>query len=263
MIYIRKTIISLSEITGEAFVCPLCGRELFYGRGKGGFPFRKKALPEEDGKGSLHGGGLCRECAAGLELTVKEKECPHCGRISENNASFYCKECGSEDSCLSMRSAVVYDGFSKAIVLGLKIEKRVRFAEVMADYVYRKFNTLDWHIDVVTAVPTYTERKRYFNHSEVIARSFCAKTGLPFSSDIVKTRKIDGQETKTYEERLVNVKNVFGVVGEDFKEASVLLIDDVRTSGATLNEAARVLLEQGGAREVFGITFAGAKLRQE
>lgn len=235
---IKKRILTLSELTGEIFSCPLCGREIF--------------RSDES--------GLCPECLGKLTF-IGDGECIRCGRQLTDGYGVFCGECEGI-FCEQIRCVTIYDDFSKRLVLGLKAEKQVYFAEIMGDFLFGKLSTLDWKADMVTAVPTYRKGKKYFNHSELIARRLCADSGLPFSSELLKIRKIEGQETRNYRQRLLNVKGVFGVNSDDFADKSVILVDDVRTSGATLNEAAKTLITEGNAARVYGLTFASTSFRE-
>ncbi len=237
---IKKPLLFLSEFTGESYCCPLCGREIF--------------RSDES--------GLCERCLSKLLFTEKESECRRCGRPTDGKRAF-CGECDDDMYCVKVRSVCVYDDFSKLIVLGLKADKHAYFAEIAGDFLYKKFLGAEMTADVVTAVPTFRKSKKYFNHSELMAKRFCMNSGIPFSDGLIKIVNNSGQETKTREQRQNNVKGVFDVNSDDFAGRTVILVDDVRTSGATLNESAKALLEKGNAKEVFGLTFATTKLLRE
>lgn len=115
---------------------------------------------------------------------------------------------------------------------------------------------------VIVPVPLHPKRKRVrgFNQAELIAQGFLSLlSGRDFKieNDLLKrVRKTRPQVELSGEERRKNVQGIFAAKRtEEVKEKIVVLIDDVKTTGATLEEAARVLKE-AGAKEVWAITVA-------
>jgi len=111
----------------------------------------------------------------------------------------------------------------------------------------------------VVSIPLHAHRlaERGFNQAELLAREWCRKTGFQFYADVlIRTKLTSPQMSLAKEDRLKNIHNVFMcpnpslVAGFEF-----LLIDDVYTTGATLQEAARVL-KMNGAKEVCALTLA-------
>ena len=110
--------------------------------------------------------------------------------------------------------------------------------------------------NVVVFVPDFDKKRGL--HSKRIAQEFCRLSGLPMSDALIKTRKTSPQKFGGHNERIQNVHNAFSVTNkEDIKDKKVIIIDDIRTSGATINECARIL-KKNGAAMVIGLTFAGA-----
>ena len=121
--------------------------------------------------------------------------------------------------------------------------------------------------DAIIAVPLHPRRLRFrgFNQSELLARSLSQTITpgleLPLLTDtLLRTRFTRPQmKTDSREERLTNLKNAFAIAtGKELaiRGASLWLIDDVTTTGATLKECAAVL-KKNGAKSVFGIVLAG------
>lgn len=117
------------------------------------------------------------------------------------------------------------------------------------------------HIDIVIPVPLHKGRlrERGYNQSEFIAQGISRFTGLPILTDgILRTIHTRSQTTLTPEKRLVNMANVFFVPHkQELKGFTIVLVDDVFTTGATLDSCSRVLLESG-AKDVFALTIARA-----
>lgn len=118
-----------------------------------------------------------------------------------------------------------------------------------------------WAVDVVVPVPLHPNRLRWrgFNQSALLGRQLSLCYNVPL--DAFGLRRISAtlpQTQLTEEERRRNVRGAFELAPEHaLQEKAVLLVDDVYTSGATVNECSRTLLK-GGAKEVFVLTLAHA-----
>ncbi|MEG1710831.1 MAG: phosphoribosyltransferase family protein [Clostridia bacterium] len=228
-----------THLTGFNLTCAICGDELFNNR--------------------YH--NLCEYCYN--QLTLNEgKECKLCGSIIPSTSpSEYCSYCANEKVYYdALRAAVVMDGFSRRFVLEVKANHCLDYAKIMAEFMYEKFLKLDFNVDIATPVPKFITGKTHFNHSEKIAIEFCRLSNLPLSDALIKSVKTEGQESKSREQRAKNVSQSFSITDKnDFMNKNVLIIDDVRTTGATMNECAKTLKLKAQAKLVYGISFSGTK----
>jgi ComF family protein len=114
-------------------------------------------------------------------------------------------------------------------------------------------------IELIIPVPLHPKRLRWrgFNQSLLLARQVSRLYQVPIDPFLLyRSRETPPQTQLTEEERRKNVRGAFAIAsGEALKEKSVLLVDDVYTSGATVNECSLVLV-RGGAREVYVLTLA-------
>lgn len=110
--------------------------------------------------------------------------------------------------------------------------------------------------DLVVPVPLHARRLRWrgFNQSALLARNFAEHYLLDYSEALIRSRHNQPQAQKTQLARLINIRDCFEVRG-DVEGQAVWLIDDVVTTGATLNECAKAL-KAAGARRVFGLCLA-------
>lgn len=110
---------------------------------------------------------------------------------------------------------------------------------------------------LLVPLPLSKKRENYrgFNQAELIARSFNNDYGYLISSDLKKIKNTKAQSSLNESERSKNIKDCFVWEGEDLKNKIIILLDDVVTTGATLNEAASVLKE-AGAEKVYGLVVA-------
>jgi ComF family protein len=120
---------------------------------------------------------------------------------------------------------------------------------------------LAWKIDLVSVVPLDSKkvRQRGFNQSIFIGKPLANQTGLVFSSRAIrKIRSTKSQVGLDYSQRINNVQGAFTANKKIVTGKTILLVDDVITTGATLNACAQALTD-AEARIIYGITVARAK----
>jgi len=164
---------------------------------------------------------------------------------------------------LSGRGASGYDGALVRAILLLKWERieplGVWFAERLAEVANRKIGLLA--ADVVVPVPLHggRERQRGNNQAGLISKPLARKLGLPHRAVLLmRTRPRPGKQVLSLEERWESVRGAFATrPGSQVDNKRFLLVDDVMTTGATLEACAKALLESG-AKSVLGLTVARA-----
>jgi ComF family protein len=113
--------------------------------------------------------------------------------------------------------------------------------------------------DVLVPVPLHSKRlrERGYNQSFLLAKELSNLTGLPVNDTCLERNvyNVPQAKTRNVEERRLNVIGIFTCKNEDLRDKKVLLIDDVTTSGATLNACASAL-KIAGAMSVCGLTLA-------
>jgi ComF family protein len=136
------------------------------------------------------------------------------------------------------------------------------FAELLQGYARASsFMSLVLGVDLAVPVPLFAARQkeRGFNQSELIAELFCDRLNIPFSKDVIRR----GRQTKPQfdlkrADRFLNVSSAFTPThGHDIAGKTVLLIDDILTTGATASECAKTLKSNGASR-VFVLTLSRA-----
>lgn len=222
-------------LSDERQRCILCGRDVF------------------DNKE-----GICPTCASQFTYNGK-KTCQKCGSALSGEADF-CGHCSYTEAFFDRAYSVfVYEKAIVEIIHKVKFGKKGALCESLAQLLVTKalLNGIDF--DVVAFVPmTAKEKKRRgFNQSELLAQFFCDILALPFEKDIlVKTKDNSVQSELAYKQRQDNVRGCFTVVNKDAVTGKkILLIDDVRTTGATTNECGRVL-KKAKADKVYVLTLA-------
>ena len=188
--------------------------------------------------------------------------CPICSDILNCNDKF-CEKCAENinyyegrfniNSAASFNAVYVYnDNISPAIFLlkdGIGGNADYALGGELAELLMKKGVNADLIIPVPMTADTV--RKRGYNQSILIGRQLERIMKIPLHTDIVsKIRSTSAQKTLSHEERLVNLKNAFEVIKPELiHEKSVILTDDVCTTGSTLAEITSVLIKSG-AKEV-------------
>jgi ComF family protein len=211
---------------------------------------------------------LCDTCLESF-LPMPEKVCEVCGLPMEALATaggqrLLCGVCREDFFNFERaRSYAVYDGALVRAVILLKYEQLAPlgrwFAERLAEAAARNGEYLA--ADVVVPVPLHRERlrQRGYNQAELIARPLARRLGLPCRSVLlVRTRPRPDKLHLTFEERWSSVRGAFAArPGSQVDNRRVLLVDDVMTTGATLDACARALRD-AGAKSVVCLTVARA-----
>ena len=208
---------------------------------------------------------LCDTCWSELPR-LRQPFCPRCGRPIPGQAvvpfDTRCGECRLTPPRFGVcRSAGLYEGaLTQCIHLfkyGGKRELARPLGLLMAECAAREFCGVAF--DGLVPVPLHRTkfRARGFNQAAALARELGARIGVPVAHRaLCRVEKRDAQSTLTRAARLRNVRGAFAVGREDLVGGMhFLLIDDVFTTGATVEECVRVLL-RGGARAVDVCTLA-------
>lgn len=203
---------------------------------------------------------ICLECAKEI-AKIKTLTCPECGRISE--CGRYCKSCKNRQKDLVLSGVVVsarYDaGPVKEMIHHLKYSGFVSLSDHLGELICQQIITQFKNSDfVVVPVPLYISRKnrRGFNQSELMAKYVSNKLHLPGGDALIRQRDTKPQVELPRAKRLTNLENAFSCQDPDLiLGRRVLLVDDVATTGATLNECAKAL-KNAGAKEVWGAVVA-------
>ena len=206
---------------------------------------------------------LCGPCENGLTLPGPFI-CQRCGVVLKSGGA-HCYHCrGSKETkfkCKIIRSACNFNEYSRGLVLALKYQGMDYVAPYMGAFMARRFGMLPElsQADLVIPVPLFPKRKkkRGYNQSELLARAFCNTTGLALNTTALVRVRDTGSQTKLGRQaRVANMAEAFEVKeGPAVKGRIVLLIDDVATTGATL-EACAQALRKAGAKRVMAFTFA-------
>ncbi|HEV7305796.1 ComF family protein [Ensifer sp.] len=162
-----------------------------------------------------------------------------------------------------LRSVAIHDGIARDLVHGLKYRDRTDLAPMMAEWMIRASDGAVASADAIIPVPLHAFRlwRRRFNQSAELARAIARLSGRPYEPDLLKRiRRTSRQVGLGLRAREDNVRGAFAVPKSGkagLRGKSVVLVDDVYTTGATVSAAARAL-KRAGAGQVTVLTFARA-----
>lgn len=208
---------------------------------------------------------LCLDCRK--ELKFRPPVCFACGKIvpaeGRAPAGRTCRDCRGRTPVYAFLSPFSYqDPFIRTLIHDLKY-KRMRaiallFAALMQDYA--AYYAVELPMDaIVSAIPLHKSRTRFrgFNQAAFIARYFAGFHGRSFiENTLFKIKKTKPQVGLLAENRRGNVRGSFLVAGSgEIAGKTIVLFDDVKTTGATLEEAAYIL-KQAGAEKIWAVTIA-------
>lgn len=203
---------------------------------------------------------LCKKCFDNLDLITTS--CDICG---DRVGSFdhLCENCKKNSHTFTKAFCVAkYDGVARNLVRKLKYDKSKYLAKTLGLLMAKqlKESNLD-NIDFVVSVPLNITRvkERGFNQSHLIAEVVAKECGLKFLKQMVKRVKNTPTQTALSSlERRQNVKDAFEILDKTtVKNANILIIDDIITTGATLDELGK-LFKKHKANNVFALTFCHA-----
>ncbi len=203
------------------------------------------------------GGYFCKECEDKITFNAGAI-CNHCGR-SVLAPTEYCSSCKEFALSLDMgRSAFIYDKPISTLIMKLKYGGKKFIAGIFAEYLYYIYVKFGMCADCAVFVPMTkrAERKRGFNQSKLIADKFSALSGVPVCDCIAKVKETERQATLGRNKRMINLAGAYKVTDRSAVNGkSVVIIDDVTTTGATA-EAVSEKLKKAGAVKVMLLTVA-------
>lgn len=193
---------------------------------------------------------FCADCWRTLEF-LGSGGCSRCGLPLKATDAELCGACLAKPPRLDrIRSAVAYDDISSTIAMRLKYGRKVGLARTMSRYMSSL--VADLPEALLVPVPLHRSRlwRRGFNQSAIVARALSKQTGLPMSAEALqRVRATPPLKGMNMRQRRRTVAGAFRAnPAVELRGRTVVLIDDVVTTGSTANACARVLKSAGAAR---------------
>ena len=205
---------------------------------------------------------FCSDCWQNLQFCIVDSYCRRCGKELSAFARLPdgCSDCRHNNFQFdSIACAGIYKPPLSNLIIKFKLSDRTSLLEPLQNLVRDAVIRADFPepADFIVPVPLHWRRRfqRGFNQSALIAKGL-ALDNAQFNTDLVRIRYTQQQIELTVAARKRNVEGAFAVrKGHNFKGKNICLVDDVKTTGATLNECAKVLKE-AGAGKVFAFVLA-------
>ncbi len=196
---------------------------------------------------------LCQTC-------MQSTKPPHflmCPLCNEPTQPWLCCVSCQEGGLNGIWSRWLYRGAVRNLVHAYKYKGYISMADWLAEQIAPALRHISLTPTIVSAVPTTRAKiaKRGFNQSELLARTVAHQIGAPYRQFLTRHQHRKSQTKLSREERRANVLGQFQPKARVPPNTTIILIDDVLTTGATLSECARVLKENGAA-QVWAVTIA-------
>ncbi len=200
----------------------------------------------------------CVQCAENVRR-VHPPFCEICGQ--RHTRGNICRRCAEKTPrCAAIRAWAEFEGPVREALHRLKYRRDLGLGDVLSLGMVAVCRREGWPIDLVVPVPLGAGRKRErgYNQAALLAKPLAYRLNLPYRPQALsRLRETRSQVELSREERLVNVVGAFKARSGLVKGKHVLVVDDVTTTGATLEACADSLLH-AGAVSVFGLTLARA-----
>jgi competence protein ComFC len=200
----------------------------------------------------------CRGCQASITRIVSSI-CPHCGEPTQNNLA--CQRCRENPPAYrALRSCAEFGGPLREALHRLKYQRDLGLGEALGRLLVEQIGTMGWKVDLIVPIPLGRKRmkERGYNQADLLARPLALATGSQYSTRAVRReRETVTQVGLGVRERLENVSGAFLAEKQLVSDRTVLVVDDVATTGATISACASALTA-AGASGVYGLTLARA-----
>ena len=207
------------------------------------------------------GNRWCETCQSSAE-NLPAEICPICGNPQPGGT--VCHRCTDEPPAFrQLRSVVVFKGPVRNAIHRLKYDRDMGLGESLSKHLIDLAKGLNWPLERVTTVPLSNAHliERGYNQSNLLARPLALALQIPFIPQAIKrTRETRSQVGLSAKERDINVREAFWANANLVKNKTVVVIDDVTTTGSTIRACASAL-HAAGALSVYGLTLARAVLQ--
>ncbi len=206
---------------------------------------------------------VCPDCIGKLAY-IKEPKCMKCGKQMMDNETEYCAGCRDKRRYFRKGFSVfLYNDVMKKSIYRFKYANRREYSRFYAETVCRCLGKeiREFCADAIIPVPLHPKRfrKRGYNQAGLIASEIGRRMNIPVREEIlIRERNTKALKLMTLTERENNLKKAFKMVKNDVKLNTVIIVDDILTTGSTINEISRVLRENGIKNVYFVALASGA-----
>lgn len=198
---------------------------------------------------------ICKDCAQ-IPAYIEPPYCMKCGKHLEREEKEYCRDCSLRSHIFDKgRSLFAYKSISASIAR-FKYKGRQEYAAYYAACMTKRLGSFisDCGAQALIPVPLHKSRLRHrgYNQAAALARELSDLTGIPVLADyIIRVKKTVPMKDLSAQERQNNLKRAFKIRRNDVKLSTVIIIDDIYTTGSTMDALSRELKKAGVERIYF------------
>ena len=210
-------------------------------------------------EGNAEDNYFCKSCSLMEEvIDLSKRLCDSCGSYLNNNFNI-CSKCLPEEHLWQQGfCAYNYKRKTQQAIYLFKYNNKIILAKPFVEQMHKVIEPFIDEFDMITYVPKFWLHSliQNYNQAKIIAQLLAQEIKLPCHSVIKKNKWTKKQAKLTKIERLKNLKNVFKIKNTKLiKNKSILLIDDILTTGTTLNQCTKILQSEG-AKAVYILTIS-------
>ena len=206
---------------------------------------------------------LCSSCQKKLVI-IRTPFCMKCGKQLNNFEKEYCFDCNFKEHHFT-RGRAVFD--YRCILDGIyrfKYSNRAEYADFFAREIIRVLGDelKNWQVDAIVPVPLHKNRlkKRGYNQAELIGEKLSKITHIPMRNNlIIREKNTIPQKTLDYASRINNLKKAFKIVENDVKLSTIVIVDDIYTTGSTIDAVSMEFREHTNVKKIYFVTIAIGK----
>ena len=208
------------------------------------------------------GRDICSECE-GMLVRIREPRCLKCGKQLRDEGAEYCYDCGHRRHVYDRGAALYTYACIRQTIYRFKYKGRREYASFLGRALAENLGSLilSWHPDALVPIPLHRERERErgYNQAELLAGELGKRLGIPVRSGyLARVKNTRPQKELEGAARQNNLKKAFKIVQDDVKLNTIVIIDDIYTTGSTI-DAAALECRKAGVQRVFFIALAIGK----
>ena len=212
---------------------------------------------------SPYGTRICPACRGAL-TPVSQNCCVKCGKPLRRGQIEYCGDCKEREHAYFMgRAAYIYQGEIRASIYRMKYGGRREYAEFYGKQMWMLLGDFikATGAEALIPVPLSSKKmaKRGYNQAQCLAKALSKEAGIPVLDDlVVRIRDTAPQKQLDESERQKKKKKAFKIGRNDVELKITIIIDDIYTTGSTIDAVARVL-KKAGVRRIYFVALAIGK----
>lgn len=209
---------------------------------------------------NVHEGKICSECRKKVPF-IKEPRCRKCSKPLSRKEEEYCYDCRKTTHIYKRGIALVeHKGPVRKSIYKIKYNNKREYLDFYSEEIIKHYGHVikKWNPDAIIPVPLHKKReiKRGYNQAALLAKKIGAAISVPVYEDILlRIRNTTPQKALSEKDRKKNVEKAFHIRENKVKLNRVIIVDDIYTTGSTIDACAKCL-KSAGAEDIYFITIS-------